>query len=120
MSHGDLYAYRVLGGLFIPLVIGIIVSVWVADRQRRRSPAPSAVPPRTFKDRHPRACALLRKLHQIFTMLLSIVGLVLGAWFGYQAAGILGVLTFTPLGALAGFVLGAVGWDIFYLLTIFT
>ncbi|TBB26325.1 hypothetical protein ELH48_03590 [Rhizobium ruizarguesonis] len=55
------------------------------------------------------------KLHETITTLLSIVGLLLGAWLGYEIAGILGVLMFVPVGALAGLCLGLLGWRIIYL-----
>ncbi|NKK59937.1 hypothetical protein ELH40_07605 [Rhizobium ruizarguesonis] len=55
------------------------------------------------------------KLHETITTLLSIVGLLLGAWLGYEIAGIFGVLMFVPVGALAGLCLGLLGWRIIYL-----
>ncbi|MGQ3211524.1 MAG: hypothetical protein ACT6U0_21450 [Shinella sp.] len=47
------------------------------------------------------------KVHNIITTILSVVGLFLGAWGGYELAGILGAITFAPIGAFVGLVVGA-------------
>ncbi|MCT7662848.1 hypothetical protein N5B53_03105 [Shinella kummerowiae] len=43
------------------------------------------------------------KVHNIITTILSTLGLFLGVWVGYELAGILGAITFAPVGALVGF-----------------
>ncbi|WP_420854856.1 hypothetical protein [Shinella kummerowiae] len=42
-------------------------------------------------------------MHNIITTILSTLGLFLGVWVGYELAGILGAITFAPVGALVGF-----------------
>lgn len=60
------------------------------------------------------------KLQQMITTILSLIGLVGGAVVGYQTAGILGIVVFTPLGALAGLILGCLGWHALFLLEFLT
>lgn len=56
------------------------------------------------------------KLHNAITIILSTVGLILGGWLGYELAGPIGVMVFTPLGALAGLVLSILNWRLLYFL----
>jgi hypothetical protein len=56
------------------------------------------------------------KLHQAVGFILSTIGLILGGWLGYELAGLIGVLVFTPLGALAGLILSILNWRLFYFL----
>ncbi|TAV45350.1 hypothetical protein ELI30_27230 (plasmid) [Rhizobium leguminosarum] len=58
----------------------------------------------------------MTRLHQTITTLLSTMGLIIGGWLGYQLAGILGVLMFMPVGAIAGLCAGLMGWRIIDLL----
>jgi hypothetical protein len=55
-------------------------------------------------------------LHKATTIILSIIGLILGGWLGYELAGPIGVLVFTPLGALAGLVVSFLNWRLLYFL----
>jgi hypothetical protein len=48
------------------------------------------------------------KVHNIITTILSTLGLFLGAWGGYDLAGILGAIVFAPVGALVCFVVSVV------------
>jgi hypothetical protein len=45
------------------------------------------------------------KTAQAITIFLGTIGLIVGGWLGYELAGPIGVLVFTPLGALAGSIL---------------
>lgn len=56
------------------------------------------------------------RLHKTITTLLSIVGLLLGGWLGYEIAGIVGVLMFVPVGAIVGLCAGLLGWRVICLL----
>jgi hypothetical protein len=47
------------------------------------------------------------KVHSIITIILSVLGLFLGAWGGYDLAGIVGAIMFAPIGAFVGLVVGA-------------
>ncbi len=58
----------------------------------------------------------MRKLHNAITFILSTLGLVLSGWLGYELGGLIGVLLFTPLGALAGLVLSILNWRLLYFL----
>jgi len=56
------------------------------------------------------------KLHKAIAIILSTVGLILGGWLGYELAGPIGVLVFTPLGALAGLIFSILNWRRLYFL----
>jgi hypothetical protein len=57
------------------------------------------------------------RLHKAITIILSAIGLILGGWLGYELAGPIGVLVFTPLGALAGSILSILNWRLLYYLS---
>lgn len=46
------------------------------------------------------------KIHNVITTILSMAGLFLGLWGGYDIAGILGIITFAPVGAFVGLTIG--------------
>ncbi|MCJ8053263.1 hypothetical protein GB928_015490 [Shinella curvata] len=46
------------------------------------------------------------KIHNAITTILSTVGLFVGLWGGYDIAGILGAITFAPVGAFVGCTIG--------------
>lgn len=56
------------------------------------------------------------KLRNAITFILSAIGLLIGGWLGYELAGVIGVLVFTPFGALAGLVLSILNWRLLCLL----
>lgn len=46
------------------------------------------------------------KIHNAITTILSTAGFFLGLWSGYNIAGILGAITFAPVGAFVGLAIG--------------
>lgn len=58
----------------------------------------------------------MEKIGNALICILSIVGLILGGWLGYQLAGPIGVVVFVPLGALAGLIVGFLNWRLILLL----
>ncbi|RYG95223.1 MAG: hypothetical protein EON58_14630 [Alphaproteobacteria bacterium] len=58
----------------------------------------------------------MRILTNAVAFILSTAGLIIGGWFGYDLAGPIGVLVFTPLGALGGLLVSILNWRLLYLL----
>lgn len=55
----------------------------------------------------------MSRLHKIYVLLFSVLGLGLGSLLGFGAGGILGLLAIGPLGALVGFSFAVMGRQIF-------
>lgn len=84
-----------------------------AARVRNR---PIAVVENMHRDTH---VLLMDRIQQTVTILLSILGLTLGAVCGLEIAGIIGLLMFALVGAIVGLCLGLIGWRMIYLLALF-
>jgi hypothetical protein len=62
---------------------------------------------------------LMDRIQQTVSILLSILGLTLGAVCGLEIAGIFASLMFALVGAIVGLCLGLIGWRMIYLLALF-
>ncbi|MCS4244713.1 hypothetical protein M2418_004254 [Rhizobium sp. BIGb0125] len=56
------------------------------------------------------------KLHKAIALNLITIGLILVGWLGYELAGPIEILVFTPLGAMLGLVLSILNWRLLYFL----
>jgi|EndMetStandDraft_8_1072994.scaffolds.fasta_scaffold8701559_1 hypothetical protein len=56
------------------------------------------------------------KLHKAIALIQTTIGLILVGWLGFELAGPIGILVFTPLGAMVGLVLSILNWRLHYFL----